>query len=83
MDVAFTKLAKKAEKSFSTTIDFSDDSALAKISHKILEILDKFRIGPRVLMLLAVFGFPEKSREKIWKDIHKVVRKSKQASASS
>ena len=77
MDKLLTKLALAADKSFSSEIDFSNKTPLAKASLKVLDYLYKFKIGPAVLSLLIVFAFPKKSREKIWKEINKAVKENR------
>ena len=77
MDDLLKNLASESEKAFSSKIDFSDKGSLAKASYKIFEYLDKFRIGPKVLTLLIVFGFSENMMEKIWQGINEVIRKNR------
>jgi len=62
---------------FSKDIDFSDGGKLAKVSKKVYQKLDEFKIGPRALSLLVVFAFDEKKREKLWKEIEKAVRENR------
>ena len=76
MDKLFKNLASEAEKSFSSEIDLVNKSSLAKACDNVYEYLNRFKIGPRVLTLLVVFGFPEEKREKLWQELNKVVRKN-------
>lgn len=77
MNDLLNKLAFEAEKAFSSKLDFSDDSPLGQASLKVLESLDKFKIGPAILSLLVVFAFPKKSRKKIWREINKAVKENR------
>ena len=76
MDELLNNLAQEAEKSFSSKVDFSSESPLAKACDNIHKYLESFKIGPKVLMLLAVFGFPEEKRERLWQELNKVVREN-------
>lgn len=77
MEKLFKKLASHYEEAFRSEIDFSDGGKTAKTSFSVLDKLDKFKIGPKALILLVVFCFPEEKREKIWKKINKVIKENK------
>jgi len=79
MDDVLKKFAFEAEKSFSSRLDFHDESPLHKVSLDVLSYLDRFKIGPAVLSLLVAFAFPEKSREKIWQEIKQVIQENRKA----
>ena len=73
------KVSLEAKEAFASELDFSAGSKLAKASLRVLEYLDKFKIGPAVLSVLLVFAFPEKSREKIWRGIKSAIRTNRGA----
>ena len=77
MEKALQDYALEAEKAFSSKIDFSDNTPLAKTIRKVFESLDKFRIGPALLSFLVVFSFPQERRENLWQTIKQAVREKR------
>lgn len=78
MDDLLNTLAFEAKNSFASKIDFSDDKPIAKASLNVLKYLDKFNIGPAILSLLIVFAFPEKSRNRMWGRIKRIIRENQE-----
>ena len=69
----FSEFAKEADNALNDEINFREESNLEKSADNLLKHFSKFKIGPRLLLLLVVFSFPKEKREKLWKEIQKSV----------
>lgn len=77
MDEAWSKFASEMEKGLEQGIDFSDEGELGKVTSKLWDYLDQFRVGPAVLSLLIAFAFPKNIREKIFQEVGRTVRENR------
>ena len=77
MEKVFSEFANEADRTLSIGINFREESDLERSANKVLGQIAKFKIGPRLLLLLVVFSFPREKREKLWNEVQNAVSLNK------
>ena len=77
MDKTLKDFVVEAEKALDKSINFQVESTLEQKANKVMQHLEKYKIGPRLLLLLTVFSFPKDKRGKLWRDTQKAIIKNR------